>query len=120
MRLLPLGQMLQLSSLRGMKLSCLRRYCDRDCNRLCALPTGWYEGYYQRGRGGEVMFARHLFRAALIALLLLVCATPRPAKADAQQYVVVYVELLPGSESSGERVLDQLAAGRSCRRGGPV
>jgi quinol monooxygenase YgiN len=56
------------------------------------------------------MFAGHWFRAALIALLLLVCAAPRPAKADVQQYVVVYVELIPGSESSGERILDQLAA----------
>jgi quinol monooxygenase YgiN len=55
------------------------------------------------------MFAKHWFRA-LIALLLLVCAAPRPAKADVQQYVVVYVELVPGSESSGERILDQLAA----------
>jgi quinol monooxygenase YgiN len=27
-----------------------------------------------------------------------------------QQYVVVYVEFFPGSESSGERILDQLAA----------
>jgi quinol monooxygenase YgiN len=56
------------------------------------------------------MFAGHWFRAALIALLLLVCAAPRPANADLQQYVVVYVELVPGSESSGERILDQLAA----------
>ena len=55
------------------------------------------------------MFARHWFRA-LISLLLLVCAAPRPANADVQQYVVVYVELIPGSEPSGERVLDQLAA----------
>ena len=55
------------------------------------------------------MFARHWFRA-LILLLLLVCAVPRSANADVQQYVVVYVELFPGSESSGERILDQLAA----------
>jgi quinol monooxygenase YgiN len=38
-----------------------------------------------------------------------VCGS-RPGKADVQQYVVVYVELYPGSESSGERILDQLAA----------
>lgn len=55
------------------------------------------------------MFAKHWFRA-LISLLLLLCAAPRPANADVQQYVVVYVELFPGSESSGERILDQLAA----------
>src|ERR1700741_3704881 len=34
----------------------------------------------------------------------------RSAGDDVQQYVVVYVELLPGSEASGERILDQLAA----------
>jgi quinol monooxygenase YgiN len=56
------------------------------------------------------MSAKHYF-LTLIVLLLLVCPAPRPANAaDVQQYVVVYVELIPGSESSGERVLDQLAS----------
>ena len=55
------------------------------------------------------MFARHWFRA-LISLLFLACAAPRPANADVQQYVVVYIELFPSSVSSGERILDQLSA----------
>jgi quinol monooxygenase YgiN len=76
---------------------------------LCALPTGWYEAPQATWRGGKVMSAKHWFRA-LIVLLLLVCAAPRPANADEQQYVVVYVELVPGSEPSGERILDQLAS----------
>ena len=56
------------------------------------------------------MFAKHWFRA-LFVLLLLACAAPQPARAaDEQQYVVVYIELFPGSEPSGERLLDQLAS----------
>jgi quinol monooxygenase YgiN len=47
----------------------------------------------------------------LFVLLTLASTALRPAHADVQQYVVVYVELIPGSESSGERVLDQLASG---------
>ena len=47
---------------------------------------------------------------ALFMLLLVLCAAPQLARADVQQYVVVYVELLPGSEAFGERILDQLAA----------
>src|SRR3954453_23048078 len=54
------------------------------------------------------MFAKHWIRALFV--LLLVSAAPQLARADVQQYVVVYVELLPGSESTGERILDQLAA----------
>jgi quinol monooxygenase YgiN len=55
------------------------------------------------------MFAKHWCRA-LFVLLLLACAAPQPARADVQQYVVVYIELFPGSEPSGERLLDQLAS----------
>jgi quinol monooxygenase YgiN len=47
---------------------------------------------------------------AVFVLLVLASAALRPAYADVQQYVVVYVEFIPGSESSGERVLDQLAS----------
>jgi hypothetical protein len=47
---------------------------------------------------------------ALFVLLLVMSAAPQLARADVQQYVVVYVELLPGSEAFGERILDQLAA----------
>jgi quinol monooxygenase YgiN len=53
------------------------------------------------------MFAKHWLRG-LVALLLAMCAAPL-ARADTQQYVVVYVELVPGSEAHGERLLDQLA-----------
>ena len=56
------------------------------------------------------MTAKHWFRA-LFVLLLLMCAASQPARAaDVQQYVVVYLELFPGSEPSGERLLDQLAS----------
>lgn len=54
------------------------------------------------------MFAKHWLRG-LLALLLVMCAAPQPARADVQQYVVVYVELAPGSEAHGEQLLDQLA-----------
>src|SRR5712691_11821550 len=54
------------------------------------------------------MFAKHWLRG-LLALLLVTCAAPQLARADVQQYVVVYIELAPGSEASGERILDQLA-----------
>jgi quinol monooxygenase YgiN len=53
------------------------------------------------------MFAKHWLRG-LLALVLATCAAPL-ARADTQQYVVVYVELAPGSEAHGERLLDQLA-----------
>jgi quinol monooxygenase YgiN len=55
------------------------------------------------------MFAKHWFRA-LFGLLLVTSAAPQLARADVQQYVVVYIELIPGSEAQAERVLDQLAA----------
>ena len=54
------------------------------------------------------MFAKHWLRG-LLALLLATCVAPQVARADVQQYVVVYIELAPGSEASGERILDQLA-----------
>ena len=54
------------------------------------------------------MFAKHWLRG-LLALLLVTCAAPQLARADVQQYVVVYIELAPGSEAHGERLLDQLA-----------
>jgi len=56
------------------------------------------------------MFARHWIIRAFFGLLLVTFAAPQRARADVQQYVVVYIELLPGSEASGERILDQLAA----------
>ena len=46
------------------------------------------------------MFTKHWFRTVIV-LLLWACAAPQPARADVQQYVVVYIELLPGSEPSG-------------------
>ena len=54
------------------------------------------------------MFAKYWLRG-LLALLLATCAAPQLARADVQQYVVVYIELAPGSQASGERILDQLA-----------
>src|SRR5215471_4203440 len=54
------------------------------------------------------MFAKHWLRG-LLALLLVTGAAPQLARADAQQYVVAYIELAPGSEAAGERILDQLA-----------
>jgi quinol monooxygenase YgiN len=54
------------------------------------------------------MFAKH-WLPGLLALLLVTGAAPQPARADTQQYAVVYVELAPGSEAAGERILDQLA-----------
>ena len=54
------------------------------------------------------MFAKNWLRG-LLALLLATCAAPQLARADVQQYVVVYIELAPGSEASGERILDGLA-----------
>jgi len=55
------------------------------------------------------MFAKYWVRA-LLGLLLVTCAAPQLARADVQQYVVVYIELIPGSEAQAERVIDQLAA----------
>src|SRR5215813_10836510 len=54
------------------------------------------------------MFAKHWWRG-LLALLLVTGVAPQSARADVQQYVVVYIELTPGSEAHGERILDQLA-----------
>jgi quinol monooxygenase YgiN len=54
------------------------------------------------------MFAKHWLRG-LLALVLATCVAPQLARADTQQYAVVYVELAPGSEAHGERLLDQLA-----------
>jgi quinol monooxygenase YgiN len=54
------------------------------------------------------MFAKHWLRG-LLALLLVTYAAPQIARADVQQYVVVYIELAPGAEAPGERILDQLA-----------
>jgi len=54
------------------------------------------------------MFAKHWLRGFL-ALVLVTCAAPQLARADIQQYVVTYIELAPGSEAPGERILDQLA-----------
>src|SRR5215471_3792771 len=54
------------------------------------------------------MFAKHWLRG-LLALLLVTGAAPQLARADAQQYVVAYIELAPGSEAAGEKILDQLA-----------
>ena len=55
------------------------------------------------------MFAKHWLRG-LLAFLLATCAAPQLARADVQQYVVAYIELAPGSEPSGQRILDQLAS----------
>src|SRR5262245_22889833 len=55
------------------------------------------------------MFAKRWCRA-FFAALILACAIPQSARADVQQYVVVYVELIPGSEAPGERLLDQLSS----------
>src|SRR5215831_15391490 len=54
------------------------------------------------------MFAKHWWRG-LVALLLVTGAVPEPARADTQQYAVVYIEVAPGAEAQGERILDQLA-----------
>jgi quinol monooxygenase YgiN len=54
------------------------------------------------------MVAKHWWRG-LLALLLVTGAGPGLARADTQQYAVVYIELAPGSEAHGERILDQLA-----------
>jgi quinol monooxygenase YgiN len=54
------------------------------------------------------MFAKHWLRG-LLALVLVTCAAPQLARAEVPQYVVVYIELAPGSEAAGERILDQLA-----------
>src|SRR5215470_14645835 len=55
------------------------------------------------------MFAKHWLRG-LLALLLVTCAAPQLARAQVvQQYAVVYIELAPGSQAAGERILDQLA-----------
>ena len=54
------------------------------------------------------MFAKH-WLPGLLALLLVTCTAPQLARADTQQYAVVYVELAPGSEAAGEKILDQLA-----------
>jgi quinol monooxygenase YgiN len=55
------------------------------------------------------MFAKHWCRA-LFVLLLLACAAAQSARADVQQYVVIYIEILPGSEAPAARLLDQLAS----------
>jgi quinol monooxygenase YgiN len=55
------------------------------------------------------MFAKHWCRAFFV-LLLLACAPAQPARADVQQYVVIYIEVLPGSEAPAARLLDQLAS----------
>src|SRR5690242_11740603 len=77
----------------------------------CALyqPDGNNERLQPTWPGGQRMFLKHWCRAFFV-LLLLACAASQPARAEVQQYVVVYIELLPGSESSGERILDQLAS----------
>jgi quinol monooxygenase YgiN len=55
------------------------------------------------------MFAKHWLRG-FVVLLLVTCAAPL-ARADVQQYVVVYVELAPGpSEPAGQTILNQLAS----------
>src|SRR5690242_12674957 len=54
------------------------------------------------------MVAKHWWRG-LFALLLVTGAVPQLARADTQEYAVVYIELTPGSEAHGERILDQLA-----------
>src|SRR5947209_6801408 len=54
------------------------------------------------------MLAKH-WLPGLLAFVLVTCAAPQVARADTQQYVVVYIELAPGSEAHGERILDQLA-----------
>ena len=47
----------------------------------------------------------------LLVLLQVTCAAPQLARADTQVYVVVYIELAPGSsEASGRKILDQLAS----------
>jgi quinol monooxygenase YgiN len=46
----------------------------------------------------------------LLALAPLVFATPAPARADQQQYVVIYLELLPALQEPGADLLDALAA----------
>jgi quinol monooxygenase YgiN len=55
------------------------------------------------------MFVKQWLRG-LLALSLVTFAAPQLARADVvQQYVVVYVELVPGSQAHGQRILDQLA-----------
>jgi quinol monooxygenase YgiN len=54
------------------------------------------------------MFAKYWLRG-LLALSLAACVAPKLARADVQQYAVVYVELAPGAEAHGEQILDQLA-----------
>jgi quinol monooxygenase YgiN len=54
------------------------------------------------------MFAKHWLRGLLV-LLQVTCAAPQLARADVQQYVVLYIELAPGSEASGKQILNQLA-----------
>jgi quinol monooxygenase YgiN len=55
------------------------------------------------------MFAKHWLRGLLV-LLQVTCAAPQLARADVQQYVVLYIELAPGSEASGKQILNQLAS----------
>src|SRR5947209_20224090 len=45
----------------------------------------------------------------LLALALLLFAAPGSARADQQQYVVTYVELLPSGREHGAQLLDKLA-----------
>jgi hypothetical protein len=58
--------------------------CDAIVIGLLLYQWDGMKNSSQHGRGGEGMFANHWFRA-LIALLLSVCAAPRPANADVQQ-----------------------------------
>jgi quinol monooxygenase YgiN len=46
----------------------------------------------------------------LLALALLAFLANRPAQADAQQFVVTYVEFLPAKQDRGEELVEQLAA----------
>jgi len=56
------------------------------------------------------MSAKH-WLLGLLVLLQVTCAAPQLARADTQVYVVVYIELAPGSsEASGRKILDQLAS----------
>jgi quinol monooxygenase YgiN len=54
------------------------------------------------------MSVRH-WSLPLLALAALVFAAPGPARADQQQYVVTYVELLPSGREHGAQLLDKLA-----------
>ena len=53
--------------------------------------------------------SRKLWSLPLLALALLAIATPGPARADPQQFVVTYVEFLPVFKEIGGELLEQLA-----------